>query len=226
MTSRRMFLGAMTAGVGAAALGGRSAFAAANPLAPEVKSRLGAPIGLQLWSLRADAPKDLPGTLARLRALGIVHVESAGLYDQDAAAVRAAIEKAGLKCSGSHIGYDRWQKDAAAAAREAKALGARFATVAWIKGEKDFTPRGRAEGGGGLQRGRQGLCGRGREVLLPLPRLRVRARRPTARCGTPSRRTRTPSWSRSRSTSSGPRRAAPTPRRSSRPCPGACRCCT
>ncbi|MET0552955.1 MAG: sugar phosphate isomerase/epimerase, partial [Vicinamibacteria bacterium] len=38
-----------------------------------------------------------------------------------------------------HIGYDRWQKDAAAAAKEAKALGARFATVAWIKGEKDFT---------------------------------------------------------------------------------------
>jgi sugar phosphate isomerase/epimerase len=137
-TSRRMFLGAMTAGVGAAAFGGRSAFAAAG-LPPEVKSRLGAPIGLQLWSLRADAPKDLPGTLARLRALGIVHVESAGLYEKDAATVKAAIEKAGLKCSGSHIGYDRWKKDPAGAAQEAKALGARFATVAWIKGEKDFS---------------------------------------------------------------------------------------
>jgi sugar phosphate isomerase/epimerase len=138
MTSRRMFLGAMAAGIGGATLGGRTSFAA-GALVPEVKTGLGAPIGLQLWSLREYAPKDLPGTLARLRSLGIVHVESAGLYGQDAAAVRAAIEKAGLKCSGSHIGYDRWQKDAAAAAKEARALGARFATVAWIKGEKDFS---------------------------------------------------------------------------------------
>lgn len=138
MTSRRTFLGAMTAGIGAAAFGGRPAFAA-DALPPEVKTGLGAPIGLQLWSLRADAPKDLAGTLARLRSLGVVHVESAGLYEKDAAAVKAAFDQAGVKCSGAHIGYDRWIKDGAAAAKEAKALGARFATVAWIKGEKDFT---------------------------------------------------------------------------------------
>jgi sugar phosphate isomerase/epimerase len=136
MASRRAFLGTMTAGLGVAAFG-RPAWAAA--LTPEVKTSLGAPLGLQLYSLRDDAPKDLPGTLARLRALGIVEVESAGLYDRDAAAVKAAFDQAGLKCSGSHIGYDRWQKDAAGAVKEAKALGARFATVAWIKGEKDFT---------------------------------------------------------------------------------------
>ena len=138
MTSRRAFLGAMSAGIGAAAWGGRAAFGA-EALPPEVKSALGAPLGLQLYSLRDYAPKDLPGTLARLRSLGIVEVESAGLYDRDVAAVRAAFDKAGLKCNGSHIGYDRWQKDAVGAVKEAKALGARFATVAWIKGEKDFT---------------------------------------------------------------------------------------
>jgi len=139
MTSRRTFLGAMTAGVGAAALGGRSAFAAAGTLPPEVKSSLGAPLGLQLYSLRDDAPKDLPGTLARVRALGIVEVETAGLYDKDVATVRAALDQAGLRCSGSHIGYDRWQKDIPGAVKEAKALGARFATVAWIKGDKAFS---------------------------------------------------------------------------------------
>jgi sugar phosphate isomerase/epimerase len=138
MTSRRTFLGALTAGVGTAAFGSRSWLEAAG-LAPEVKTALGAPVGLQLYSLREYAPKDLPGTLARLRALGIVEVESAGLYDRDVAAVRAAFDKAGLKCNGSHIGYDAWQKDAAAAVKEAKGLGARFATVAWIKGEKEFS---------------------------------------------------------------------------------------
>ena len=95
--------------------------------------------GLQLYSLRDYAPKDLPGTLARLRGLGIVEVESAGLYDKDVAAVRAAFDKAGLKCQGAHIGYDTWQKDAVGAVKEAKGLGARFATCAWIKGEKDVT---------------------------------------------------------------------------------------
>ena len=94
MASRRTFLGAMTAGVGATALGGRWAIGA--DATPEVKSALGAPIGLQLYSLRDYAPKDLPGTLARLRSLGIVEVESAGLYDKDVASVRAAFDKAGL----------------------------------------------------------------------------------------------------------------------------------
>jgi sugar phosphate isomerase/epimerase len=129
----------MTAGLGGAAWSGRSAFVAADALPPEVKTSLGAPIGLQLYSLREYAPKDLGGTLTRLRALGIVEVESAGLYDKDVATVRAALDKAGLRCSGSHIGYDRWQKDAAGAVKEAKGLGARFATVAWIKGEKAFS---------------------------------------------------------------------------------------
>ena len=138
MGSRRTFLGAMTAGAGAMALGGRWGFGA-DAAPPEVKSALGAPLGLQLYSLRDYAPKDLPGTLARLRGLGIVEVESAGLYDRDVATVRAAFDKAGLKCNGSHVGYDRWQKDVVGAVKEAKALGARFATCAWIKGEKDVT---------------------------------------------------------------------------------------
>jgi sugar phosphate isomerase/epimerase len=131
-------MGAMAAGVGATAFGGRSVFAV-DPLPAEVKTSLGAPIGLQLYSLRDYAPKDLAGTLAKVRALGIVEVESAGLYDRDVAAFRTALDKAGLKCHGSHIGYDRWQKDIPGAVKEAKALGARFATVAWIKGEKDVT---------------------------------------------------------------------------------------
>lgn len=136
MASRRSFLGALTAGVGAATLGGRSLLEAA--VTPEVRSSLGAPLGLQLYSLRDFAPKDLAGTLAKVRALGIVHVETAGTYDLDAAGLRAALDKAGLKCSGAHIGYDRW-KDIPSAVKEAKTLGARFATIAWIKGENAFS---------------------------------------------------------------------------------------
>jgi sugar phosphate isomerase/epimerase len=133
MTSRRSFLNAMAAGLGAAALKPR--FAGAAP--PEVKTSLGAPVGLQLYSLRADLPKDLPGTLARVRELGIVEVEGAGLWGQTAEAVRAALDKAGLRCQAAHIGFERLRDDMAGGFKEAKTLGATRIACAWIPHEKD-----------------------------------------------------------------------------------------
>src|SRR5512134_1034244 len=115
MTSRRTFLGAVTAGLGVAAFDTPFALAA-DAGAP--------PVGLQLYSLRADAPKDVPGTLARVRALGIVEVESAGLYGMEASAFRAALDKAGLRCRGAHMPFPRLSDDAAGVLKEAKALGA------------------------------------------------------------------------------------------------------
>jgi sugar phosphate isomerase/epimerase len=131
MTSRRSFLTTVTAGLGIAAL--RPTFASA---AAEVKTALGGPIGLQLWSLRADMPKDVPGTLARVRELGLVEVEGAGLWNLDAAAFRAALDKAGLRCQSAHMGLEQLQKDAAGAFKEAKALGAKHVITPWIPHEK------------------------------------------------------------------------------------------
>jgi sugar phosphate isomerase/epimerase len=132
MPSRRSFLTTMAAGLGTAAL--RPGFI--HAAAPEVKTALGAPVGLQLYSLRVDLPKNVAGTLARVRELGIVEVESAGLAGLDAAGFRAALDKAGLRCQGAHIGLERLEQDAAGAFKEAKALGARHVTTAWIPHEK------------------------------------------------------------------------------------------
>ena len=38
------------------------------------------PIGLELYSLRAEFAKDVPGTLAKVRGYGIKNVELAGTY--------------------------------------------------------------------------------------------------------------------------------------------------
>ena len=46
----------------------------------EIKTVLNGPVGLQMWSLREYLPKDLPGTLAKVRAMGFRDVEGAGLW--------------------------------------------------------------------------------------------------------------------------------------------------
>src|SRR6266540_245525 len=88
MTSRRDFLTTMAAGVGAAALPPGRAVASD---VPEVKTGLNGPVGLQLYSLREQLKKDVPGTLAKVRPMGIREVETAGLWGQTAAEHRAPL---------------------------------------------------------------------------------------------------------------------------------------
>jgi sugar phosphate isomerase/epimerase len=129
MTSRRDFL---TMAVGAAAL--RPAWAEA----PAVKTALNGPVGLQLYSLRESLKKDVPGTLAKVSALGIREVETAGTWGQSAAEHRAALDKAGLVCRASHMGLDKLQPDPAAAFAEVKTLGASWVVCPWIPHDRTF----------------------------------------------------------------------------------------
>jgi sugar phosphate isomerase/epimerase len=126
MPSRREFLGITAAGLGTALLS-----ASARGQA-EIKSPLNGPIGLQLWSLREHLPKDLPGTLARVRAMGFREVEGAGLWKQTAPALRAALDAAGLRCRSAHMGFERLRDDMPGAIAEVKALGATWVVTPWI----------------------------------------------------------------------------------------------
>src|SRR6185437_1886939 len=90
-TSRRNFLKL----VGAAA-----ACAAVDPQL-EAK-RLRTPIGLQLYSVREQLPKDFAGTLAQVHGAGYRVVEAAGYFNRTAADFRQAMETAGLRCVSTH----------------------------------------------------------------------------------------------------------------------------
>ena len=136
MSSRRDFLTIMTAGLGAGAIGVRRARAAD---APEIKSALNGPIGLQLWSLREYLPKDLPGTLARVRGFGFREVEGAGLWHHTVAELRAALDAAGLRCQSAHMGFERLRDDPSGAFAEVKALGASSVVCPWIPHGSAFT---------------------------------------------------------------------------------------
>jgi sugar phosphate isomerase/epimerase len=89
-TSRRSFL---------KATGAVAACAAASRLEAE---RLRLPIGLQLYSVRDQLPKDFAGTLAQVRSAGYTVVEAAGYYDRSAADFRHAMDAAGLRCVSTH----------------------------------------------------------------------------------------------------------------------------
>lgn len=98
MQSRRAFVQYSAATVTYAAVLSRSVFARANAL--------GLPLGLQLYSVREQLPKDYEGTLRQLAAIGYREVEAAGFFGHDPAQVNAAMKNAGLHCVSAHYGYD------------------------------------------------------------------------------------------------------------------------
>ncbi len=58
--------------------------------------------GLQLYSVRDHAEKDLAGTLEKVAAIGYRFVEFAGFFGHSAKEVKAMLDYAGLTVSGAH----------------------------------------------------------------------------------------------------------------------------
>ena len=63
-------------------------------------------VALQLYSVRHDCAKDLPGTVAQVAEMGYEAVEFAGYYGRKAEDLRKMLDANGLKCAGAHIGID------------------------------------------------------------------------------------------------------------------------
>ena len=127
MTTRRGFLQAMAGGAALGALG-TPARAAGRRI----------PFGLQLYSLRHQLEKDVPGTLAKVKAIGFDDVETAGTYGMSVADFAAALKEAGLAARSGHFDYQRFRDDAAGVVRDAQTLGVSFVACAWIPHEGKF----------------------------------------------------------------------------------------
>jgi len=135
MPSRREFFATVATALAAS----RTMSACAVAPQAAVASHLNGPIGLQLWSLRAYLPKDLPGTLARVRAMGFQEVEGAGLWGHNVADFRKALDAADLRCRSAHVGYERLRDDTAGALAEARSMGASWVVCPWIPHDNGFT---------------------------------------------------------------------------------------
>ena len=93
--SRRDFIGTTAASAAALIAGSARVFGAVR--------KKNIPIGVQLYSVRATAPADVPGTLAGIKKIGYEAVEFAGYYGKDAKTLRQLLDDNGLKCCGSHL---------------------------------------------------------------------------------------------------------------------------
>ena len=111
MITRRMLLGSACA-------------ALAAPRAAVAKRRAFGPFGLEIYSLRGEARKDLPATLTMIRKFGFNEVEVSALYERSAAEFRRLLDKTGLQATSMMAEYERLGNDADAVAADARALGA------------------------------------------------------------------------------------------------------
>ena len=140
MVSRRDFLtlGAATLAVGSRLLGA------------EAEAAKKIPIGLQLFTLRSEAKKDLPGTIAEVAKAGYKAIEFAGYHDRKADELKKLLDDNGLKCCGTHTGMGTLTGDNLKKTVEFnKTLGNKFLIVpggiggktkeGWVEAAKRFS---------------------------------------------------------------------------------------
>ncbi|WAC20787.1 sugar phosphate isomerase/epimerase [Luteolibacter sp. SL250] len=95
-------------------------------------------VGLQLYSLRDQFKKDVPGTMEWVGKQGFKEVELATTYGLGAEEFLALLKKNGLTAIAGHYPYDRYKSEPEKVAAEAKALGLKYAGVAWIPHKDGF----------------------------------------------------------------------------------------
>ena len=105
---------------------------AATPAELKLSGDFQGPLGVQLWSFREAFKTDVPGTLARVRALGFREVELAGTYGMSAQQFRQALDSAGLSATSMHVGYEQLRDSLESALAAARVLGPKYIGTAWI----------------------------------------------------------------------------------------------
>jgi sugar phosphate isomerase/epimerase len=94
------------------------------------------PVGLQLYSVRDQCAKDLPGTLAAVAKIGYKNVEFAGYHGRSAKDLRQLLDDNGLKACGTHTPYDSVLGDKLKETIEFNhVIGNRFLIVPWMEGK-------------------------------------------------------------------------------------------
>jgi sugar phosphate isomerase/epimerase len=96
-------------------------------------------VGLELYSFRDAFKTDVPGTLAKVRAMGFREVELAGYYDRTPEQMKELLDANGLKATGGLYGFERFRDDVDGIIREAKLFGLPAVGCAWIPHQKIFT---------------------------------------------------------------------------------------
>ena len=104
------------------------------------KDKFTGPLGLEIYSLRRELAKDMPGTLTQVRRFGFKEVEVPGLYGLSAREFRAQLDKAGLRCTAMVAQDEQLRGHFETAVKDARTLGAQYVILPWIPHpDDDFT---------------------------------------------------------------------------------------
>jgi sugar phosphate isomerase/epimerase len=106
--------------------------AAATALPVAARTAFKPPVGINIYSVRNLAEKDLPATLALIQQLGFREVEVGELYGHTPAEFLALLKTAGLKATSFGAAYGDLGKDLGAVAAGAKTLGADYVVCSTI----------------------------------------------------------------------------------------------
>lgn len=128
MIDRRGFIKAVGAGTAGVALGCSPRSAGTVPPSSKLDR-----IGIQLYTVRGEMERDFEGTLARIAAIGYKEVEFAGYFGRSPAAVRAVLDRNGLRAPAAHIGTPEvLTKDWEKTIENGKIMGHKYLIVAYL----------------------------------------------------------------------------------------------
>src|SRR5919202_1849186 len=91
-----------------------------------------APVGIQLYSFRSEFAKDVPGTMAKVKQMGFREAEIAGTYDLSLPDFRKLMDQNGIKAISTGASFEDLDSNVPKIVEEAKALGVKYVTCAWI----------------------------------------------------------------------------------------------
>ena len=110
---------------------GAAFFAAGSSWAAEDTHNISR-VGLQLYTVRSEMPKDFEGTLSKVAATGYKEVEFAGYYKHSPKDVRALLDHDGLTAPSTHIAYPLLEKSLPETIEAAHVIGHKFIVCPWI----------------------------------------------------------------------------------------------
>jgi sugar phosphate isomerase/epimerase len=96
-------------------------------------------LGLQLYSLRRQAAKDLPGTLALIRELGFHELEAGSFFGRTPAEFQQLLAANGLRVTSMGAEWDQLSKSTGEVAERAHTLGAEHISCTSIPRKKRLT---------------------------------------------------------------------------------------
>lgn len=134
------------------------ALAAANSA---TAARFSRPLGLQLYSLRREAARDLSRTLALVRELGFTELEVGDFFNRTASEFGRMLSANGLKATSMGAGWAQLTNSVSQAADHAQALGVEYVTCSQIPRTKQLTLDGATRAAENLNRWGQSLASSG-----------------------------------------------------------------